>query len=282
MIWPGWHGRTASRARVDDWRRERRRLYPCAMLRLCILAAWLLWNGPAAAQPIKVTYDAAHLDLGRRVLEFQVSRPIATAELVAIGEDGGQLGTGSATFDQPAPGTWLSIRWTQPADARVMMLKLRVVAADGSATNVELIPWSVEVAHEDVNFATDSAVIEPAERTKLDASLTSIREIVQRSQKFFKPKLFIAGHTDTVGSLAKNRKLSLARARAITIYFRGKGLAIPIAFAGFGEEVPRVKTPDSTAERANRRADYVIGPAAGAPPFKGPYQKVRATWQALP
>ena len=267
-------------ARVDDL--EQRRLYPGAMLRLCIVAACLVWTGPAAAQPIKVTYDAEHLDLGRRVLEFQVSRPIATAELVAIGEDGKQLGTGSATFDRPAPRTWLSIRWTQPDDTRVMMLKLRVEAADGTATNVELIPWSVEVAHEDVNFATDSAVIEPAERAKLDASLTTIREIVQRSQRFLKPKLFIAGHTDTVGSTAKNRRLSLDRARAIASYFRGKGLTIPIAFAGFGEEVPKVKTPDSTDARANRRADYVIGPAAGAPPFKGPYKKVRTTWRALP
>lgn len=252
------------------------------MLRISIIAAWLVWAGPAAAQPIKVTYDAAHLDLDRRVLEFKVSRPIASATLVAIGEDGAQLGTGSATFDRPAPRTWLSIRWTQPEQTRVMMLKLRVEAADGTATNVELIPWSVEVEHEEVNFATDSAVIEPAERAKLDASLASIRAIVRRSQKFFEPKLFIAGHTDTVGSVAKNRKLSLDRARAIASYFRGKGLSIPIAFAGYGEEVPRVKTPDSTDERANRRADYVIGPAAGAPPFNGPYQKVRTTWRALP
>lgn len=252
------------------------------MLRLCIVAACLLCAGPAAAQPIRVSYDAAHLDLARRVLQFQVSRPIESAELVAIGEDGAQLGAGSATFDRPAPRSWLSIRWTQSADTRVMILKLRVVAANGDATKVELIPWSVEVAHEDVNFATDSAVIEPGERAKLDASLVEIREIARRSQKFFKPKLFVAGHTDTVGASARNRKLSLDRARAIASYFRRKGLAIPIAFAGYGEEVLRVKTPDATDERANRRADYVIGPAAGAPPFKGPYQKVRAGWRALP
>ena len=163
-----------------------------------------------------------------------------------------------------------------------MMLKLRVVAANGDATRVELIPWSVEVEHEDVNFATDSAVIEPSERAKLDASLAAIDAIVRRSGKFLKPKLFVAGHTDTVGNGASNRKLSLARARAIASYFRGKGLAVPIGYAGYGEEVLRVKTPDATDEPRNRRADYVIGPAAGAPPFKGPYLKVKAGWQALP
>ena len=34
-----------------------------------------------------------------------------------------------------------------------MMLKLRVAAADGVATTVELVPWSVTIDHEDVNFA---------------------------------------------------------------------------------------------------------------------------------
>ena len=43
----------------------------------------------------------------------------------------------------------------------------------------------------------------------------------------------------------------------------------------------RVKTADNTAERANRRADYVLGPAGGAPPFKGPYLKARAEWKQL-
>jgi hypothetical protein len=56
---------------------------------------------------------------------------------------------------------------------------------------------------------------------------------------------------------------------------------VPIAFAGFGEDVPKVKTPDETDERANRRADYVLGPVGGAPPFKGAYLKAKADWKAL-
>jgi outer membrane protein OmpA-like peptidoglycan-associated protein len=137
------------------------------------------------------------------------------------------------------------------------------------------------VAHEDVNFRTDSAAIDPDETRKLDASLAQIDEIVKRAGRFMKLKLYIAGHTDTVGPPDKNRKLSLARAVAIGGYLRGKGLAIPIVVAGFGEDVPKVKTPDNTDERANRRADYVLGPAAGAPPFKGPYLKARAGWKPI-
>jgi len=231
--------------------------------------------------PIKVTYDADHLDLDHQVLQFKLSRPAGSAELVVIGEDGKQLATGAATYKQPAPDTWLSISWTQPPGTHVMMLKLRVVAADGLATNVELIPWSVTVEHEDVNFGVDSAVIEPGERAKLDASVAKINLVVKRSERFLQLKLYVAGHTDTVGTTAKNRALSQNRARAIATYLRRQGVTIPIAFAGFGEEVLKVKTADATDERANRRADYVIGPAAGAPPFKGAYTHVRAPWQQL-
>ena len=93
--------------------------------------------------------------------------------------------------------------------------------------------------------------------------------------------LVLAGHTDTVGPNAKNRKLSFDRALAIGSYLRKKRLAIPIPVAGFGEEVLKGKTADNTDERANRRADYVLGPAAGSPPFKGPYLKVKADWKQL-
>jgi len=233
--------------------------------------------------PLKVGYDIDHLDLDRHVLQFRLSRPAGSAELVVIGEDGKEIGTGSATYKGEPPDTWLPISWTQPPKARVMMMKLRVVASDGLAANVELVPWSVTVDHEDVNFATDSAVIERTEEAKLDASLAKINEVVKRSERFLKMRLYIAGHTDTVGPDAKNRKLSLDRARAIARYFRQKGITLPIAFAGFGESVLKVKTADNVDERANRRADYVIGPASAAtPPFKGPYLQARAVWQQLP
>lgn len=256
-------------------------------------AAWLLVvllaSAPAAAEPVKraaraplrASYDSAHLDLDRRVLQFKLSRPAASAELVVIGDDGAEIGTGSATYSDEPAGSWLPISWTQRPGTRAMILRLRVVADDGRATNVELIPWSVAIDHEDVNFATDSAVIEPGEEAKLEASLAKIAAIVRRSQRFMKMTLYVAGHTDTVGTGARNRKLSLARARAIATYFRRKGLAIPIAFAGFGEDVLKVKTPQETDAPANRRADYVLGPTAAPPPFKGPYLRARPRWQLL-
>jgi outer membrane protein OmpA-like peptidoglycan-associated protein len=231
--------------------------------------------------PIKIGYDADHLDLDVRALQFKPSRKgVTSAEITVIGDDGKELAKNKATYDGTSD-DWLMINWTQAANTRAMMLKLRVATSDGAATNVELIPWSVAIDHEDVNFKTDSSKIEDTETKKLDASLTKIQDAIKKSEKFLKMKLYVAGHTDTVGAPAKNRTLSLARAQSIAAYFKKKGLAIPIAFAGYGEDVLKVKTADNTDEAANRRADYVLGPAAGAPPFKGPYLKAQVQWKQL-
>ncbi|MEO8840255.1 MAG: OmpA family protein [Kofleriaceae bacterium] len=228
--------------------------------------------------PLHIGYDAEHLDLDKRELRFTMSRPAGQAEIIAIGEDGSELGKGSAAYAKDKPSTWVAITWTQPANTRVLLLKLHAESADGGASEVELVPWSVSIDHEDVNFATDRADIATSEDGKLASSVTKIQDIVKRSEKFVKMKLYVAGHTDTVGPSAKNQKLSLARAQAIAAYFRKQGIALPIAVAGFGESVLKVPTKDDTDERANRRADYVIGPVGAPPPFTGAYLKARATW----
>jgi len=97
------------------------------------------------------------------------------------------------------------------------------VAADGIATRVKLLPWTLYVQHEEVRFPTGSSDIPSGEAPKLDASYQKLIEAVERARKA-DPKLaarvFIAGHTDTVGSAEENRKLSLARARSIAAWFR--------------------------------------------------------------
>src|SRR5579883_623760 len=232
--------------------------------------------------PITVTYDYEHLDLAGRTLRFQQSRPAGRAELTVIADDGREIGRGSASYHKEPAGTWLPIQWTATAPGNPMLLKLKVAAADGLATNVELVPWEVSIEHEDVNFETDSAAIRPEEAGKLDASLRRIEEVTKRAERFVKVRLWVAGHTDTVGSKEHNRKLSLDRARAIAEYFRQKGLAIPISYEGFGEEVLKVKTPDETDEPKNRRADYVLGAvSAPAPGSITGHHAVRADWKPL-
>jgi len=144
----------------------------------------------------------------------------------------------------------------------VMRLELRAVSKDGLAVQVKLLPWSVRVPHEEVVFETGKWEIRPSEEQKLDASFKKIvdaLDVARKADPTLPVKLFIAGHTDTVGGNADNRALSLHRARAIGAWFRDHGMPLPVVVAGFGEDALKVKTADNTDEAQNRRADYIVG-----------------------
>ena len=148
-----------------------------------------------------------------------------------------------------------------------MMMKLHVSDAGGFVDQT-LTPWSVAIPHQDVNFGTNSAVIDEVERPKLEAAYVAIMAEVTKAQKLdVRCSLFIAGHTDTVGPRDKNLKLSGDRARAIAAWFRKRGLTIKVSYEGFGEDRLRVVTPDEKDEPANRRADYTL--TAEGPPSVG-------------
>jgi hypothetical protein len=52
---------------------------------------------------------------------------------------------------------------------------------------------------------------------------------------------------------------------------------LPIFYEGFGEQSPRVATPDETAEPRNRRAEYIIAvedPALTNAPFTPQWRKL--------
>ena len=145
----------------------------------------------------------------------------------------------------------------------MLRLELRATSSDGASGGVRLVPWSVHIPHEEVVFETGKSDIRPSEEAEARRQLSEDRRRGRRRRARPSPtlpvKLFIAGHTDTVGGNADNRKLSLERARAIAAWFRDRGLPLPIAYAGFGEDALKVKTPDNTDDAANRRADYIVG-----------------------
>jgi len=216
----------------------------------------------ATAGELHVKYSRDRLDLDGHVLEFQLSRPAGKAELVVFADDGSQIGSGAATFAGEPAGTWLRLPWSETRKGNVLRLELRASDRDGLAVLLKLTPWSVRVPHEEVVFETGKAEVRPAEAQKLDASygkIVAALELARKVDPSLPVRLFIAGHTDTVGGAADNRKLSLERARAIGVWFRDRGLPLPVSYAGFGEDALKVKTPDNTDSAANRRADYIVG-----------------------
>lgn len=218
---------------------------------------------------IRIGYQRDHLYLDRHILEFQISRPSKKldAELTVYNDQGQVVGEAAQSYELAPSGKWLAISWEPKDDSPVMMMKLH--ASDGGGfVDETLTPWSVSIPHEEVNFATNSAVIGESERPKLNDAYEKIAAEVVKAQKLgVRCSLFISGHTDTVGSRDKNQKLSVDRAKAIASYFHAKGLTIKVSYQGFGEDRPKVQTLDETDEPANRRADYTI--SAEGPPSMG-------------
>ncbi len=227
-------------------------------------------------------YHSEHLDLTRRFVEVKLSAAAGRGVIEVFADDGTKMGSGSTNFSGEAAGTWLRVPWqgqTAAAhDSVVLRLALTLFDSDGNEAKIDLYPWAVSVPHEEVNFTTASADIAEGERGKLDESLHKINVVLDRvghtlmqfAEKGItannppSPKLFVIGHTDTVGGDGDNLTLSRNRARAIASYFRSKGFRLPVFYVGYGERQLRARTADNTDEARNRRADYTL--ALEAPP----------------
>jgi len=196
-------------------------------------------------------------DLETRSLVFRSSRVTTRVLVEVMGDTGEVLGERDMVVDSAPPNTPIRVSWEQRTGA-VMKVKLTAWAPDEFFGTVELWPWSIDIPHEEVVFPTASADISREEAPKLDKSLRLILDAVKRYGRFADVKLYVAGHTDSVGAAEANQALSLARARSIAGWFRRKGLRVPIFYEGFGEQALKVGTPDETAEAQNRRAEYIL------------------------
>jgi outer membrane protein OmpA-like peptidoglycan-associated protein len=209
------------------------------------------------APKLELAVDRAKVDLDAHKLEVKLTRAACKVELKVIGESGKILAEEAQAFNGAPAGTTLSVSWSPARTEAVMRIEVWGHDTEGNFVGVALSPWSVALAHEEVNFENDSDAIRTSEAPKLEASLGEINKILGKVQDK-KPSLFIKGHTDTVGSPEHNLELSRRRAKSIAAWLRGHGLKIPIAYEGFGEFTPLVKTPDETAEPKNRRIDYFL------------------------
>jgi OmpA-OmpF porin, OOP family len=73
------------------------------------------------------------------------------------------------------------------------------------------------------------------------------------------PDLVVIGHTDRVGSLEDNDRLSRRRAETVRKLLLGQGVtAEQIAVTGRGERQPLVPTADEVAEPRNRRVEIQV------------------------
>lgn len=225
--------------------------------------------------PLRLALVSEQLDLEHRKAVITLSHRAKKAT-VQVQMDTGVEVSGEAQFQGEPANTPLSLTWPA-ASGKVMTLSIKAWDTAEMWAGVEMHPWHVDIPHEEVQFDNGSAAIRKDQQPKLDASYDKLAEVCGKYAKLAAVRLFIAGHTDTVGDKGQNRELSRARARAIAAYFRKKGARIPILFEGFGEEGLMVPTQDETPEEKNRCAQYIVSiddPALKDPPFPPQWHKL--------
>jgi len=226
--------------------------------------------------PLKLEVRKEDVDVAGRRLRFTLNRPAGRVELTVLMDTGKKAFDGEVPFKGQSAGTPLELTW--PAEeGRVMKISLKAFDTAEFYTGLDLFPWQVDIPHEEVNFASGSADVPPGERGKLDRSHAQITEALSKYGRFAALRLYVLGHTDTVGAATDNRELSLRRAKSLAAYFRKRGLRVPVFYEGFGEQSPAVATPDETAEAGNRRAEYIIAvedPVLQQAPFPPRWRKL--------
>jgi outer membrane protein OmpA-like peptidoglycan-associated protein len=256
--------------------------------RLVLALAMVLTAATAGAAPHKgggkatsapqIQLDKSKVDLANHRLELRMSQPAAEIEIKVTSETGEVLADERHDFTGTPAGAPITVTWTPSGPGTPARIELRAHDVAGGFAGVAIVSWSVTIPHEEVVFKTDSAEIMESERPKLEASLQKINAaLAKHKEEFGRPTLFVAGHTDTVGGDGHNLKLSQARAQSISRWFKSRGLRIPVAYEGFGESAPAVKTADNVDEIRNRRVDYILSieePALKAIGFRPAWKRL--------
>ena len=218
--------------------------------------------------PLKLTIASADVDTKKRTLKVSANRGVKKVQVSVMSDVGTPLGTTERQWggDVVPGGEKMEVKWKQ-GPGNVMRITVQAWDENGFFGIVELFPWRVDIPHEEVNFASGSHEIQASEQEKLEESLSKIEGAIEKYGALAKIRLFVAGHTDTVADSAFNRTLSRSRARSIGLWFKKQGVKIPLLYAGFGEDMLMVETPDNTDEPKNRRAEYIV--AVDPPPIIG-------------
>ena len=105
---------------------------------------------------------------------------------------------------------------------------------------------------DDVQFAVDSAVVQPGFRT----TLGKVADVLQRHPE---TEIAVIGHTDSTGAESYNQMLSERRAEAVKNELVAMGVAPSrLTTMGRGESEPRMANDTAAGRAANRRVELVL------------------------
>lgn len=105
-----------------------------------------------------------------------------------------------------------------------------------------------------VTFDFNSAAVKPEFRPALD-------QVAQTLASYQSTFVDVSGHTDSVGTVAINQRLSEQRAQSVADYLSYQGVARPrIATRGFGKTMPIASNDTEEGRAQNRRVEIKLSP----------------------
>jgi OOP family OmpA-OmpF porin len=120
-------------------------------------------------------------------------------------------------------------------------------AAAAAAPTSEKVTYAA-----DAFFDFDKAVLKPAGKSKLD-------ELVANLNGLNLEVIIAVGHTDSVGSVAYNQKLSVRRAESVKAYLVSKGVeANRVYTEGKGKSQPVADNKTAAGRAKNRRVEIEV------------------------
>ncbi|MEZ5459379.1 MAG: OmpA family protein [Steroidobacteraceae bacterium] len=116
----------------------------------------------------------------------------------------------------------------------------------GDRVDVNGCSFKEELKLPGVVFETNKAEL-------VDSSTASLNDAVATLKRYPDIKVEVAGHTDSVGSDAYNRRLSQSRAETVLAYLKNAGVTNELTARGYGERQPIADNKTEEGRQANRR-----------------------------
>ncbi len=209
---------------------------------------------------LSIDLSHASADLDAKTVTVNTSAAITSADIITYGAHKAELERTTIPLSG-GPGK-VSVPFSgDPGEIVLLDVTLK---NDNAYAGFTYSPWFLNIPHDDVLFASDSADITADQAYKLQATLEQLKDVLDKYGSVVPVKLYIAGCTDTVGDAGHNSDLSGRRADAIARWLRTNGYNQPIYTYGFGESLLAVQTGDGEDNQLNRRALYMVG--ANPPP----------------
>jgi outer membrane protein OmpA-like peptidoglycan-associated protein len=188
------------------------------------------------------------------ILVLLMSGCASTTQVVLLPDPDGKVGIlevsnvkGSQTLNQTWQSTEAASMDRTPSEPKILEEK-QVRQAFREALEAEPIPPVSFIIY----FRSDSSALSIE-------SLALLTKVIDAIQARESTDIIISGHTDAVGPIDYNRRLSLRRAKAVEDILVARGIDrqnIQVTYHGKGN--PLIPTPDGVPEPRNRRVEITV------------------------